>query len=1221
MSQQLRLSTIQQWCGKTSYTKGMSYYRDGKVGFTMYDDHLLQYEADVQVKASEIEHVSLRMEEGRDVQAVCTCPTLSSYRYYCQHIAAVLIHVHESRLHQEPPQLIAPRTAESTSTSATATRNRAKRINEMPDDHTRRTDLPDENTRAIVHHPIHRSVHSTNENEAHAAGDLSAMNEQQLASELLTLFAGPPQRAAGRRRYLETRDELAVQFICRPVAYGNGQYRLGIEMKAGPKRLYVVRQLRSLLESIRRRESYPLTARFSYDPELHSFTYADNEVIRHLLQIAEDEQPDEAYSHNNRQRRTSASIRTSQWDRAEGSNSYTRAIPLSTQANKAGKSTLSAINERMLIIPVSHWHSLLVALRQCPSARIAVGEQDLPLLCQQGMLPLHFALDAVKTIRTRNGNNEQSKDDRRSELVVRGLQSMIVLEAYGAVLNGAELWLLDEDLCRRLSRLQTLLHYSNEQNGEQRLTLSPEQLEPFVQQVIPGLMKLGTVQLTRGVSDRIVQTPLQARLYLDRVRDRLLAGLEFQYGDVVLNPLEPEQGKDEQERILLRDGEREEQILQIMEEAEFTATEGGYFLTDEDAEYEFLYRTVPKLEKLLHVYATSIVKTRIQHPLSAPRLSVHTDHRHDWLDFKFQLDGIPEAAIVEVLQSLKEQRRYHRLPNGSFLPLEDEAFQQVADFIRKTGMALPDDVAEPLEQGILFKLPVIYGIETLDVQDENEYVRFDRSVRRLLDSIKHPGRHDDPVPPSLEPILRDYQHAGYQWMRTLARYGFGGILADDMGLGKTLQSIAFILSMADDIRRSGRPVLVVTPSSLVYNWQYELNRFAPELKVLLIDGSKEVRTERWQQVLSQEPDTYEQNVGTEQQPFDVIVTSYPLLRRDIEWASTHAYHTLIVDEAQNFKNALTQTARAVSKIQAKHRFALTGTPIENSAYELWSIMHVIMPKLLGTRKYFADLDHAVIAARIRPFVLRRMKSQVLHELPDKQETTLVSELLPEQKTLYAAYLAQLQQDALEHLHEKNFAENQIRILAGLTRLRQLCCDPSLFVEGYEGSSAKLEQLLEVVQDYRDSGRRMLIFSQFTSMLKIIGNRLREQQTSYFYLDGNTPSAERLELCQRFNEGEQDVFLISLKAGGTGLNLTGADTVILYDLWWNPAVEEQAADRAHRMGQRNKVQVIRLVARGTVEETMLELQQTKKELVQQMIQPGQAKLSALTEQDIRELLMI
>ncbi|MEW4371055.1 DEAD/DEAH box helicase [Paenibacillus kandeliae] len=1195
MSHTLRLSTIQQWCGKTSYNKGMSYYREGKVGFTVYNDALLHYEADVQIKANEIEHVSLHMEEGGDVQAVCTCPTLSSYRYYCQHIAAVMIHVHESRLREEPPQLIAPRITESTAESTQQMAHISQR----------------QSTTSPHSKPASPDADSEATTFTH---DLSAMNEQQLAGELLSLFAAPPQRAAGRRRYLETRDELAVEFICRPVAYGNGQYRLGIEMKAGPKRLYIVRQLRSLLDSIRRRESYPLTARFSYDPELHSFTHADNEVIRQLLHIFEDEQPDELHS-SHRQHNHSAFTATTPAGRSSTS---ARAIP--APRGKTGKSTLSATNERMLIIPVSHWHVLLTALRQCPSARIAVGEQELPLICQQGMLPLHFALDAAPTFRQGN-HNGTSKGDRRSELIVRGLQSMIVLEAYGAVLNGAELWLLEEDLCRRLSGLQTLLHYGNGQDGEQRLTLSSEQLEPFVQQVIPGLMKLGTVQLTRGVSDRIVQTPLQARLYLDRVRDRLLAGLEFQYGDVVLNPLEPEQGKDEQERILLRDGEREERILQIMEEAEFTATEGGYFLTDEDAEYEFLYRTVPKLEKLLHVYATSIVKARIQNPLSPPRLSVHTDHRHDWLDFKFQLDGIPEAAIIDVLQSLKEQRRYHRLPNGSFLPLEDEAFQQVADFIRKTGMAQPDDVEQPLEQGILFKLPVMYGIETLDVQDENEYIRFDRSVRRLLDSIKHPGRHDEPVPASLEHVLRDYQHAGYQWMRTLARYGFGGILADDMGLGKTLQSISFILSMADDIRRSGRPVLVVTPSSLVYNWQYELQRFAPELKVLLIDGSKEVRTQRWQQVLAQEPDTYEQYVGTEQQPFDVIITSYPLLRRDIELAGTHAYHTLIVDEAQNFKNALTQTARAVSKIQAKHRFALTGTPIENSAYELWSIMHVIMPKLLGTRKHFADLDHTVIAARIRPFVLRRMKSQVLHELPDKQETTLVSELLPEQKTLYAAYLAQLQQDTLEHLYEKNFAENQIRILAGLTRLRQLCCDPSLFVEGYEGGSAKLEQLLEVVQDYRDSGRRMLIFSQFTSMLKIIGDRLREQQTSYFYLDGNTPSAERLELCQRFNEGEKDVFLISLKAGGTGLNLTGADTVILYDLWWNPAVEEQAADRAHRMGQRNKVQVIRLVARGTVEETMLELQQTKKELVQQMIQPGQAKLSALTEQDIRELLMI
>ena len=261
------------------------------------------------------------------------------------------------------------------------------------------------------------------------------------------------------------------------------------------------------------------------------------------------------------------------------------------------------------------------------------------------------------------------------------------------------------------------------------------------------------------------------------------------------------------------------------------------------------------------------------------------------------------------------------------------------------------------------------------------------------------------------------------------------------------------------------------------------------------------------------------------------------------------------------------------------------------------------PELLPGRRAFSELSRENIAKRVRPFILRRMKQDVLKELPKKTETMLYSELQMEQKTLYAAYLAELKQDALKHLKKGDLQRNRIRILAGLTRLRQLCCHPALFVDGYKGSSAKFEQLMELLEECRISGRRVLIFSQFTQMLGIIRGRLIREGTPYFYLDGQTPSEERVELCDRFNNGEGNLFLISLKAGGTGLNLTGADTVILYDLWWNPAVEQQAADRAHRMGQENEVHVIRLIAKGTIEEKITQLQHKKKSLIDEVIHSG------------------
>ena len=367
--------------------------------------------------------------------------------------------------------------------------------------------------------------------------------------------------------------------------------------------------------------------------------------------------------------------------------------------------------------------------------------------------------------------------------------------------------------------------------------------------------------------------------------------------------------------------------------------------------------------------------------------------------------------------------------------------------------------------------------------------------------------------------------------------------------------------------------------------------------------------------------TIEMELQKEAMKYDVIITSYPILRRDFQWFEKQAFHTVFFDEAQAFKNPVTQTARAAKKINANHRFALTGTPVENSLEELWSIFHVVFPNLFQGLQEYSHLTKKTIARRIRPFMLRRMKADVLSELPKKRESLESVELLPEQKKLYAAYLAKLRHDTLKHLDKETFRKNKIKILAGLTRLRQICCHPSLFVDEYQGSSAKFEQLLQLLEEAKQAGRSVLIFSQFTKMLDLIGRELANQGRLFFYLDGQTPSEERVEICERFNTGERDIFLISLKAGGTGLNLTGADTVIMYDSWWNPAVEEQAADRAYRIGQINDVRVIKLLARGTIEEKMNELQEKKRHLIESVIDSDKKKEPNITEEDIREILML
>ncbi|MBN3526989.1 DEAD/DEAH box helicase [Paenibacillus apiarius] len=967
----------------------------------------------------------------------------------------------------------------------------------------------------------------------------------RLTKGMLGLFGDKPLHPSRTGPHFDARTPLHVEFICRPVSYGYRKHVFGIEFKVGPKRLYVVQKIRDFLNRVDRREDYAFSKLFTYDPELHSFQQEDDAVIQQLIQIYRNE---ETYR--------------------ETSNIYPHANPMS--------------GERMLLIPPFLWDTFLPLLAAAPSVQLeqggdtyeGIGISDEPV-------PLHFGLGQAQP--------------ESYQLDVQGLDEIIVMESYGVVLSEGKLLKLQTDKCKRLAGLKHML----EASGKHQIQIPPEQMEPFMEKVIPGLMKLGSVHIDEAISDRIMQTQLKARLYLDRVRDRLLAGLEFQYGDIVINPLERNVQRRGEDRILLRDGEQERRILELMENSSFAQTEAGYFMDDEDAEYEFLVHVVPQLEQLVQVYATSAVKERICTEHAPPKITVDVDDRINWLEFRFDMEGIPETDIRNLLKSLEEKRKYYRLRNGALLPLESAEFQEIIRFMNELGVRKGD------VKGTQFHLPVIRGLHLMDSQRQGNAVSLGKSFRRLLDNMRNPDHLDFPVPDSLEPVLRDYQKYGFQWMKTLAQYRFGGILADDMGLGKTVQSIAFIVSMLPEIRNQGLPAMIVAPASLLYNWQNELKKFAPEIRTVIADGSKTERS----------------GILKDVSQVDVVITSYPLLRRDIAMYAEQSFHTLIMDEAQFFKNHTTQTAQVVKQIQAQYRFALTGTPVENSLEELWSIFGAVLPELFPGRKAFNELSRETVSKRVRPFLLRRLKTDVLKELPEKIESLQASELLPEQKKLYAAYLAKLKQETLKHLDDNDFQKNRLKILAGLTRLRQLCCHPALFVEGYAGSSAKFEQLIEIVGECRSAGKRMLVFSQFTEMLGLIERELGYQGVPYFYLDGKTPSAERVELCSRFNEGERDVFLISLKAGGTGLNLTGADTVILYDLWWNPAVEQQAADRAHRIGQKSVVQVIRLVSQGTVEDKMFELQQKKLNLIDEVIQPGHEALSALTEQDIREILMI
>lgn len=462
--------------------------------------------------------------------------------------------------------------------------------------------------------------------------------------------------------------------------------------------------------------------------------------------------------------------------------------------------------------------------------------------------------------------------------------------------------------------------------------------------------------------------------------------------------------------------------------------------------------------------------------------------------------------------------------------------------------------------------------------------------------------------------LRPYQKFGFRWLMTLGAMGFGGILADDMGLGKTVQAIAYLVAVKENYEGdTHRHSLIICPASLVYNWESEIHRFAPGLTVETVVGGAGSRKEKIRKSRA-----------------DILLTSYDLLKRDVEAYQEALFDTVFIDEAQNIKNHGTQTAKAVKALGCARRFALTGTPIENSLSELWSIFDFLMPGFLGGYKHFKEKYEQPVAARqdevaaerlrrmIRPFILRRLKKEVLKELPDKLEEVVYSRMETAQREIYEARVQRLL-DSLSKQSQEEYRVGKLQILAELTHLRQLCCDPSLVYENYNGGAAKVDTCVELVNNAVEAGNKVLLFSQFTSMLDIIRRRLDEEGIGYYILTGSTSKEKRNELVKSFNGDRPPVFLISLKAGGTGLNLTAASIVIHFDPWWNQAAQNQATDRAHRIGQQQVVTVYKLIMKDTLEEKILEMQERKAGLSEEIMADGSISEVIGSKEEFMEIL--
>ncbi|HEY8909907.1 MAG TPA: DEAD/DEAH box helicase [Desulfosporosinus sp.] len=737
------------------------------------------------------------------------------------------------------------------------------------------------------------------------------------------------------------------------------------------------------------------------------------------------------------------------------------------------------------------------------------------------------------------------------------------------------------------------------------------QKEFFASEVLPMIEQLGDLSIDPTLASKFNQEHLHAKVYFDRAKNSgISARLEFFYGNIIINPFastrETSQYSTTSDLILIRSVELERKILNIFEQANFMVSQGNIHLQDDEDIFEFTTNWLPKLQDLAELYYSDQFKGRIR--TSATFSSqVRLDETLDILEISFQYDDIEKDELAGIFQSLHLKKKYHRLRDGSFLDLNQPDLDAVAQFLDNLDLE-----AEDLTDNILHlpKYRAMY-IDSFLRQANLPNVERNHAFTQLVQSILEPQNAEFEIPAELEHVLRDYQKTGFKWLKTLSALGLGGILADDMGLGKTLQVLSFLLS---EKSATSAPALVIAPTSLIYNWQEEAKKFTPSLQVLVVEGTP---LERQIQLLDIEQ-------------WDLVVTSYPILRRDIDEFAKFDFSYCFLDEAQHTKNPQTLNAKSVQQIKAKGYFALTGTPVENSLSELWSLFNFIMPGYLLSHQDFRKKFElpiikgedpkplAELSRHANPFILRRLKKDVLKELPDKIETQLNAPLTEAQKKIYLAYLQEAKGQIAQEIAAKGFNKSHIKILVALTRLRQICCHPAMFLEDYTGESGKMLLFQEILSDALDSGHRVLVFSQFTTMLDIIQSHLVAEGIEHFYLSGSTKVAERMPMANAFNEGAGQVFLISLKAGGTGLNLTGADMVIHYDPWWNPAVEDQATDRAHRIGQKNVVQVIKLITQGTVEEKINALQAKKKTLIDSIIQPGETMLSKLSEKELREL---
>lgn len=631
-----------------------------------------------------------------------------------------------------------------------------------------------------------------------------------------------------------------------------------------------------------------------------------------------------------------------------------------------------------------------------------------------------------------------------------------------------------------------------------------------------------------------------------------------------------------------------------------------YLITNSDEDvYYFIKNILPELNQYCEVFVSEDIKN-INKPKNIS-LNIGIRLKNNLLEIDLDSINVSKTEIQDILNSIQRKKSYHRLKNGEFINLEDKTLNEAYNLIKDLNLS-----NENIKDGsiVIDKSKALF-LNQLSLDKESITFNRNQQFQELINKLTSSKNNNYPIPQPYQQILREYQCQGYKWIMTMSEYGFGGILADDMGLGKTLQMITVLENTKSDHKVS----IVITPATLILNWQDEIKKFSTDLNVLCISGSLENRKKSIEQINN----------------YNVIITSYDYLRRDYNLYKDYCFEYIILDEAQYIKNQATKNAKAVKELNGIHHFALTGTPIENSLAELWSIFDFLMPNYLFNYHYFKehferpivrdedkDVQHR-LKKMVEPFILRRTKQDVLDELPDKIENNIKIAFSKNEEKLYIANLSQINNKLKTTLDVKQI--DKFQILSMMTRLRQLCCEPRILYNEIQEPSSKMKACLDIIRKAKENNQKVLLFSSFTTSLNLIEKELRKEDISYYVLTGSTNKIKRHQLVNAFQNDNTNVFLISLKAGGTGLNLTSASIVIHYDPWWNMSAQNQATDRAYRIGQTNNVQVYKLIMKNSIEEKIQKLQEQKQDLSNIFIENNNGSITKMSTNDIIALFSI